>query len=421
MHQKRKQNQLLKGEEVAYLKEGSFYEFQNGAIPKKRFYRWTAVYLATAMLAILSVLLLLLSGSVTQHSMATGSFWGRSAQGLGSLFLGQDFMDLSGGKPDEQTNSDQKDNEERLDGFLLPDRDGNKNEENRGDSNSSTRPSLNKETLYAFDYDAVPKGHTAIVPVNLALSSYGSTYIHNSTGYHPDTAALLSGKWNPSMDFEYLSASGSPMVLIVHTHATEGYSKDGATSYEPSEAEYARSTDAEKNMIAVGKALEKALNDVGISTVHCTVLHDEVQYKDSYRRAEESIRQYLEKYPTIRLVIDLHRDAVVKSNGDLGRAVTLHNGEAVSQLMCVVGSDWNGQACPNWERNLSLALKLRESLNARCEDICRPTYLKSSTYNQELAPYSLLIEVGTSGNSLEESKRSMSLLALSLRDLIKEM
>ena len=269
MYQTEKQKKLPKGKEVAYLKEGSFYDFRNIRIPEKRFRRWSSVYLATAMLAILAVCVLLLSGSVTQHSMATGSFWGRSASGLVDLFIGQDFMNLSGGKQNTQGDPapDKKDEHDRTDGFLLPDRDTS-NGENMGDSNSSTRLPLDKETLYAFDYDAVPEGHHAIVPMNLALSSYGNTYIQNATGYTPDTAALLAGSWNPTMDFEYLSASGSPMVLIVHTHATEAYSADGAISYQETNGEYARTTDAEKNMIAVGKALEKALNDAGISTVH---------------------------------------------------------------------------------------------------------------------------------------------------------
>ena len=89
--------------------------------------------------------------------------------------------------------------------------------------------------------------------------------------------------------------------------------------------------------------------------------------------------------------------------------------------MCVVGSSYGGEDCPNWEGNLALALKLRESLNAKCDDLCRPPYLKSSTYNQELAPYSLLIEAGASGNSLEEVQRSMAILAQVLRELLPQM
>lgn len=384
-----------------------------------RFRRWSAVYLGTAVAAILMVCLLLLSGSVSEYALRTGSFWGRGAQGLAALFLEQDFMDMSVGR---DLQKEQEDVFVGVEGILLPDR-GGISEENDADKNDEepTEAPLNRDTLYAYDYSAVPSGQTPIVPMNLALSSYGNHYIHNDTGYSPDTAKLLAGSLKQNVDFENLSQSGSPMVLIVHTHATEGYSEDGAIYCDDDAENFARSKDSSKNMLAIGRALQDELQDLGIASVHCTVLHDEVQYKDSYRRSEESIRQYLEKYPTIRLVIDLHRDAVIKSNGDVVRPVTLYEGKAVAQLMCVVGSNWNGSAHENWEQNLALSLKLRELLNATCTEICRPTHLKASTYNQELAPYSLLIEAGACGNSLEEVKRSMSILAKCLRELLPQM
>ena len=120
-------------------------------------------------------------------------------------------------------------------------------------------------------------------------------------------------------------------------------------------------------------------------------------------------------------MIDLHRDSVVKSTGELVRPVTAVDGEAVAQVMCVVGSDWGGQENPNWQGNLSLALKLREELNQKYQNLCRPAYLRASTYNQELAPYSLLLEVGASGNSLAEAKRSASLIADALAKFIPEL
>ena len=88
-------------------------------------------------------------------------------------------------------------------------------------------------------------------------------------------------------------------------------------------------------------------------------MHDQNQYKDSYARAEETIKQYLAKYPSIRLVIDLHRDSVVKSTGELVRPVTLIDGGAAAQVMCVVGSNWGGEKNPNWEGNLALARKMQ--------------------------------------------------------------
>ena len=149
-------------------------------------------------------------------------------------------------------------------------------------------------------------------------------------------------------------------------------------------------------------------------------MHDRIQYKDSYARAEDTIRKYLEEYPTIKLVIDIHRDSIIKSSGEIVRPVTEHNGEAAAQVMCVVGSDWEGDSYPNWEDNLSLALKLREQLNSQCENVCRPVFLKSHTYNQEIAPYSILLEVGASGNSLQEAQRSAKLIGEALCMIITQ-
>ena len=172
--------------------------------------------------------------------------------------------------------------------------------------------------------------------------------------------------------------------------------------------------------MAVGKTIADILNKNGIPTVHCTIMHDSVQYKDSYARAEETIKNYLEEYPTIKLVIDVHRDSIIKSSGEIVRPVAELDGEAAAQIMCVVGSDCAGDDCPDWENNLSLALKLRSSLNSQCENICRPVFLKPNTYNQELAPFSLLLEVGASGNSLEEAQRSAELIGKSLVTLVQE-
>jgi stage II sporulation protein P len=206
-------------------------------------------------------------------------------------------------------------------------------------------------------------------------------------------------------------------VLIIHTHGTEAYCEDGAISIKET-GELARSEDPEKNVVAVGRAFKAALKKQGINSIHCEILHDADGYRDAYSRAEETIKQYLDRYPTIQLVVDIHRDAIIKSNGEIVRPVTAVDGKAVAQVMCVVGSDWGGQANGKWEVNLSLALKLRESLNSKGEGICRPTYLKSSTYNQEIAPYSLLLEVGACGNSLEEAEAAAELSAIALAQII---
>lgn len=297
--------------------------------------------------------------------------------------------------------------------------------ENTTDSQTPPSPSLPSapsKDLYDFDFSAVPRGEIPILPMDLSLLEYGDTYIQNLTGYAPNAEALLRRPLSQKIELpEYLSLQGksSPSVLIVHTHASEAYSEDGAISYAEGE-ETARSNDPEENVIAVGEALADELNRRGISTVHCRVMHD-TQYKGAYERAKETIERYLEQYPDICLVIDLHRDAIFKSSGEMVRPVTLLDGEAAAQVLCVVGSDFGGESNPNWEGNLALALQLRKKLNDRYTNLCRPPYLKAATYNQELSPYSLLLEVGACGNSVEEAKRSAAAVGGALAEILGEM
>ncbi|MBQ9079865.1 MAG: stage II sporulation protein P [Clostridia bacterium] len=274
--------------------------------------------------------------------------------------------------------------------------------------------------IYEFDYALVPSGETAIVPYDLSLSSYGEGYIYNDTSYAPSIDALLKADTLPK--FDYLNAAiypvGDPVVLIIHTHGTEAYSPEGSISYD-GVSELARSSDITQNVVAVGAVIAEVLNENGVRTLHCTTMHDAESYRDSYSRSAATIREYLAKYPSIKYVIDVHRDSVTNSAGSLLRPVTRVEGETAAQVMCVVGSDWGGADYPDWQDNLSFALKLRSALNAKYEKLCRPVYLRSSAYNQQYAPVSMLLEVGTSGNYLSEAKAAARLCAEELADIIK--
>ena len=271
--------------------------------------------------------------------------------------------------------------------------------------------------IYSFDYSLVPKGENAIIPIDLSMYSNGVTYINNHTGFLPDVDALLSKRLGGD-EYVFWGASDAPKVLIVHTHATESYSKEGAISYPSDEDEIVRSDDMSETVVAVGKVVSEVLIKSGIPTLHCTVVHDSVQYKDSYKRSETTVEEYLKKYPSIKLVIDIHRDSVMTSNGDMLRPVTLIDSETVAQINCIVGSDWSGEKYENWQDNLSLALKLREELNGEYRNLCRPIELRETSYNQEASRYSLLIEIGSCGNSLDEAIRAGMIFAKSMAKII---
>ncbi len=269
------------------------------------------------------------------------------------------------------------------------------------------------EDLYTYDATAVPAGMIPIVPMDLSLSGYGESFFYNDTSYSL-TLGSLAPQSVPTMAG---ATAGQPSVLILHTHATEGYSGEGATYYDPSTT-LARATGEEDGVIAVGQVMADYLNANGIVTLHSTTLHDKESYQDSYRRSGETLQRYLKQYPGIRLVIDLHRDSIMTSADKLVRPVTAVAGQPVAQVMCVVGSDAAGGDYADWQKNLSLAVGLRNRLNQKYTGLCRPVYVKKSAYNQQYAPASLLLEVGSSGNSLDEAKAAALLVAQELVEML---
>ncbi len=219
--------------------------------------------------------------------------------------------------------------------------------------------------------------------------------LRNTSGYDVEIQNLLL----QPLDWD-LTADG-PAVLILHTHGTESYA--GTDGY--------RSRDEAQNMIAVGTQLAQALEQAGIGVIHDKTMHDADSYDGSYAHARTSIESYLAQYPSIRLVLDIHRDSAEDAEGNqIDYTVATEDGEA-AQLMLVMGTDAGGLTHPEWQRNLSLALKLHVQLEKLCSDICRPMYLRTSRFNQDLCPGALLVEVGAAGNTQQEALLAANILA----------
>lgn len=268
--------------------------------------------------------------------------------------------------------------------------------------------------IYAYDAAAVPVGHVGIRPYDLSLRELGDSFMYNSTSYSPSVSALRQLDTRPAV----VDTVSAPVVLIIHTHGTEAYSPEGSISYD-GVSTLARSSDVTQNVVAVGRVMAEVLNSKGVRTLHCEIMHDEQSYRDSYSRAAATIREYLQKYPSIKYVFDVHRDSVTDQSGALLRPVTASGGRVAAQVMCVVGSDEGGADYSDWQRNLAFALRLRSELNSACAGLARPVCLRSSAYNQQYAPMSLLLEVGCSGNYLGEALEAGRLCAQSLAELIK--
>ena len=242
----------------------------------------------------------------------------------------------------------------------------------------------------------IPEGATPIVTYDLSYVDRGIGYLNNETSYKPNVSELL--KTDVSVSFVK-----EPLVLVLHTHTSEGYLSNNAAYIQGDLGEMTYAQEEDRNMLTIGKAFISGLNKKGITAIHCTVMHDASGLAGSYERAAESIRFFREHYPSIQYVVDLHRDAILTANGEYIRAVTEIDGESVAQILPVVGSNAGGWEHEDWEGNLSLALQLRQILNQNDHALCRPVMLKSATYNQEMAPYAILLEIGTGANSIDEA------------------
>ena len=241
----------------------------------------------------------------------------------------------------------------------------------------------------------------------------GGMRIKNETGYWVDAAELLSQGPGITLPPE------EPQILIIHTHSSEAYTQSGADRYSPSDD--GRTEDTQFNVVRIGDELTEILTEAGLNVIHDRGIYDYPSYTGSYTRAGEAIAQYLESCPGIRVVLDIHRDAL-GSNGVVYKTMAEEEGTAASQIMLLVGTDESGLEHPNWRGNLAFALYLQNAANSVFPTLMRPVALVPQRYNQQLAPGALILEVGSSGNTLREALAAVRLFgraaAPALLDLI---
>ena len=208
-----------------------------------------------------------------------------------------------------------------------------------------------------------------------------------------------------------------PTVLIYHTHAMESYTPQTGEDY--TEEVPFRTADLDYNMVSIGTRLAELLENAGISVLHDTTLHDAASYNGSYASSRETVEKYLAQYPSIRLVLDIHRDAAEDGSGhQVATPAETAQGDT-ARLMLVLGSEAGGLYNPNWQENYALAGKLQAVLEQESPGLCRELHLTDQRYNQDLSPGALLIEVGAAGNSHDEALRAMTPLAEAIAALSK--
>ena len=237
--------------------------------------------------------------------------------------------------------------------------------------------------------------------------------VKNNSGADWDLAALL-GKGMPFT----LTPSAEPQVLIVHTHTTECYMSYYAGYYNADDP--TRTTDTAQNVAAVGKVLAEELEKAGIGVIHDMTLHDSPQYSGAYSRSEDTIKAYLAQYPSIRVVIDLHRDAMMYDDLTKVKPTATVDGQKAAQVMLVIGGT-DTEELPNahCEDNLRFGLQLQHALETAYPTLTRPLYVVDARYNQGLTAGSLLIEVGTDANTISEAIYSGRLVGRQLAALLQ--
>ena len=238
-----------------------------------------------------------------------------------------------------------------------------------------------------------------------------SISVYYGCDYRPDVESLLMQPltWDLTGD--------APAVLIVHTHATEAYTQTPGAEYEE-DAAY-RTLNEDYNMVSIGEEVARVLEAGGITVLHDRSYHDYPSYNGSYGNARIAIEEYLRQYPSIQMVLDIHRDASDGADGNQLTTSATVNGQPSSQLLVMAGTDAGGNYHPNWQQNFALALKLSAVLERADPGMTRPVSLRSSRFNMDLTPGSLLIEVGAAGDTHEQAMLAADALARGILTLAK--
>lgn len=235
--------------------------------------------------------------------------------------------------------------------------------------------------------------------------TYGSVKIKNLTDIKL-TKSILKPDFN---------VKNTKKIIIYHTHTCESYTPTKNNSYKAS-GTY-RTTDLNYSVVKVGETLAKELEKYKFNVVQDKTKHDYPAYTGSYTRSLETIEKILDKNKNTDIVFDVHRDAV-GSNKDYAPTVTI-NGEKVAQLMFVIGTNDGGGKHPDWKNNLKFAVKVQEKANEMYPGLFRSINLRSATFNQKVTSAASIIEVGATGNTLEEATGSMKYLANVLNAVLK--
>ena len=232
--------------------------------------------------------------------------------------------------------------------------------------------------------DARPENAGAVLEKNYPQGS-GGKYVPCGAGSIKNntrqSVADIAAEIENLLPFGVEKDSPDPQILIMHTHATEDYRLSAGLWYSPGDG--ARTTDTNLNMCAVGRVMADTLNAAGLNTLHDETLND---------------------YPSYKVVLDVHRDAIETEGGSRMAPVCTVDGRQAAQVMIICGCDNGGSVqLPDWRQNLRFAAAWERSMEGMYPGFTRPVLFSYRFYNQDLTTGSLLIEIGGHGNNLNEA------------------
>lgn len=265
---------------------------------------------------------------------------------------------------------------------------------------------VKKQDSLSHTLTATPSEETNIV--SRAVQNAAEVKISNSTNHTIESSDFAAQP--PAFLREDFS------VLILHTHTTESYTPSEKYAYTPSDTD--RTLDKKFNMVRVGDEIERILTENKIKVYHDTTINDYPSYNGSYNRSSANASAYIKNDPSIKIVLDVHRDAIEDQNGEKVKYVSSVNGENAASVMLVVGSNISGLQHDNWEENMRFAVQLQSHITSMYPTLCRPINFRSQRFNQQLAPGAIIVEVGTNGNTLDEALLGARYFAQALSDFI---
>ena len=265
---------------------------------------------------------------------------------------------------------------------------------------------IEENTVSQENNNKIVEGETVTEVINSGVNpryttEYQGVLINNSTKYNLSQEMLT-----PDVEVN------KNKVVIYHTHTCESYTPTEQYQYEASGN--FRTIDLNYSVARVGDELAKNLEGYGVTVVHDKTYHDYPAYNGSYSRSLITAQNVLNSNQDADIVIDLHRDAI--ADGTYAPKVKIGD-EYVSQLMFVIGSDGANSAHTNWLQNLKFAVKVQQKANELYPGLFKPIIFRNSEYNQHVANAACIIEVGATGNTLEESMGAMKYLAKILEEI----